>query len=249
MEYFAEPTPHLVLDPFANPTDYERARFPDLEPAPGGRTGRDLYAGEPAYRSVIEKPGWAAIHARLTSEEFTREVLAAFAGDMCAAGCLVDPDAAYIDPYEETREETESRTLSYDHDPNALFHRFDFQAIDATYGKGVHVDWARRVVGGVLFCCDAEEEGMEGGSFALFEDEEFADDRFGHAPRLAKEFPVRHNFGVLFLNSNTGFHGPTRIRKIDGLRKWIYYSISSRRDVWPVRSGINSEARAALPRR
>jgi hypothetical protein len=37
---------------------------------------------------------------------------------------------------------------------------------------------------------------------------------------------------VLFLNSNAGFHGPTPIRRINGLRKWIYYSISSRRNIW-----------------
>jgi hypothetical protein len=49
---------------------------------------------------------------------------------------------------------------------------------------------------------------------------------------VEKTFTFRHNQGVLFLNSNKGFHGPLPIRQIAGLRKWIYYSISSRRNVW-----------------
>lgn len=53
-----------------------------------------------------------------------------------------------------------------------------------------------------------------------------------HRPQLEKQFPFRHNHGVVFLNSNTGFHGPSPIRRVSGLRKWIYYSISSRRNVW-----------------
>lgn len=233
MEYFSEPTPHLVLDPFIDPADYGQAGFPELDARAGGRIGRDLYPGEPEYRDLISSPGWDSIYRKFTSEPFVREVLDAFGDDLGRYGCLVNPAEFYMDQYEESREETEGSPLSEDADPNALYNRFDFQAIDATYGKGIHVDWPRRIVGGVLFCCDAEEEGMEGGSFALFEDEEFANDRICHSPVLAKEFPARHNVGVLFLNCNTGFHGPTPIERIDGLRKWIYYSISSRRDVWP----------------
>ena len=233
MQYFADPTPHIVLDQLVDPAVYRQARFPDLPKRPGGRIGRYLYPGEAGYDELIQTAGWRDIYARFTSQAFVSEVLGHFAADMRKNGCAVDPDAAYLDPYKESREETERSPLSKDHPPDALFNRFDFQATDATYGKGVHVDWPRRVVGGVLFFCSAEEERMTGGTFALFEDEGFAGDRVCHQPKLRKEFVARHNTGVLFLNSNTGFHGPTRIKSIAGLRKWIYYSISSRRDVWP----------------
>ena len=73
---------------------------------------------------------------------------------------------------------------------------------------------------------------IDGGSFGLFEDEKFANDRICHQPKLVKEYPIKHNTGVLFLNSNKGFHGPTPIKSSVGMRKWIYYSISSRRDIW-----------------
>jgi hypothetical protein len=41
---------------------------------------------------------------------------------------------------------------------------------------------------------------------------------------------VKDNTGVLFLNSNRGFHGPSAFNH--GTRRWIYYSISSRDRVW-----------------
>lgn len=233
MTYFRDPTPHIILDPLIDDATYKRAKFPDLPKRPGGRIGRDLYVHEEGYEELTQSPGWKQIHDKVTSDAFVRQVLTLFADDLKRFDCLVEPTKMRMEQYGETRVETETSPLSTDYDPNALFNRFDFQATDALYGKGIHVDWPRRIVGGVLFFCDAGEEKMKGGSFALFEDEKFQNDRVCHQPKLAKEFVPKHNFGVLFLNCNTGFHGPTKIESIDGLRKWIYYSISSRRDVWP----------------
>jgi hypothetical protein len=233
MQYFAEPTPHIVLDPLIDEATYRKARFPDMPPRAMGRIGRDLYLGEEGYDALVASPGWAEIRARFTSEAFVREVLRTFAADMRRHRCLIDPESFSLEQYPESRAETERTPLSTDYPPSKLFNRFDFQATDASYDKGVHVDWPRRVVGGVLFFCDADEQEMEGGSFGLYVDEGFRNDRRPHKPRLAKAFRPRHNTGVLFLNCNTGFHGPTPIKRIKGLRQWIYYSISSRRDVWP----------------
>ncbi len=85
---------------------------------------------------------------------------------------------------------------------------------------------------GVLFMSSAENEAMEGGEFALYSDLAFNNDRKCHQSNVEKTFPYRHNQGVVFLNSNTGFHGPMSIRSVAGLRKWIYSSISSCRDIW-----------------
>jgi hypothetical protein len=97
----------------------------------------------------------------------------------------------------------------------------------------VHLDWARRIVGGILFFSDAEQEGLEGGELAFYRDRGFRNDRWCHDPEMTMQYPPRHNAGVIFLNSNTGFHGPRRIRRLGGRRRWLYFTISSTVDVWP----------------
>lgn len=232
-QYLSEPTPHIYLDRVVSPEVYKQAVFPALEPQAGGRIGRDLYRGEDGFDELMASPGWSEIYRKLTSADFIAEVLKTFASDMSANGCLVDANKFYLEQYIEPRKEQKDEVLSTDYPPEALFYRFDLQAADSKYVKRVHVDWARRIVGGLFYFCSAEEEGMEGGALGFFKDEGFRNDRVCHKPTLAKEFPIRHNTGVLFLNCNTGFHAPLPIHRISGLRKWVYYSISSRRNIWP----------------
>lgn len=233
LDYRSDPSPHVFLATLIEPEHYQRLSFPDIPEQAEGRIGRDLYVTDPGYDEVVHQPGWRELWQRFTSEEFVREVVDLFADDMRSRGCLVGPDLVHLDPYHETRTETETNRLSDDHDPNALFTRFDLQAASMTYGKTPHVDWPRRLVGGVLFLTSAEDEGMVGGDFGLYIDDDFQNDRVCHSARLAASYPMRHNSGVLFLNCNTAFHGPAPITRLTGLRKWVYYSISSRRDIWP----------------
>jgi hypothetical protein len=58
----------------------------------------------------------------------------------------------------------------------------------------------------------------------------------------AKVFPVKGNTGVLFLNSNRGFHGPRGFTS--GTRRWIYYSVSGHHAAW--RPDHANVARATL---
>jgi hypothetical protein len=102
----------------------------------------------------------------------------------------------------------------------------------------VHLDWARRIVGGILYFSDAAEEGLDGGELAFFRDRDFRDDRWCHDPEQVVAFAPRHNTGVIFLNSNRGFHGPRAIRRLEGRRRWLYFTISSKLDVWPVRGRL-----------
>jgi hypothetical protein len=233
--YFSAPSPHAVIPQLVEPELYRRIKFPDLPERPLGRIGRDLYCGEPGWAELMRTPGWAKFSATFMSESFMKQIVRIFADDIRRQGCGIDPDAVHLVPYHESRQETRNRALSDSFDPNALFIRFDLQAAGAVYSKTVHCDHPR-VIGGVLFMTSAADEGLEGGEFALYTDLEFRNDRTCHRPQVVKKFPVQHNQGVLFLNSNTGFHGPLPLRRVAGLRKWIYYSISSRCDVWKAAS-------------
>jgi hypothetical protein len=74
---------------------------------------------------------------------------------------------------------------------------------------------------------------LEGGELALYRDRDFRNDRWCHDPELVTMYPPRHNTGVIFLNSHTGFHGPRAITRLTGHRRWLYYTISSKLDVRP----------------
>lgn len=234
IEYFREPTPHAFISQLVAPEIYARIRFPDIPPRPMGRIGRDVYYGEPEWSEIMAQPGWGEFSRAYMNEAFVQRIVGMFARDIRDHGCAIDPDRVYLAQRGESRQETESSLLSETDDPHALFIRFDLQAIDANYGKSVHCDHLRRLIGGVLFMTSAADEALDGGEFALYSDLAFNNDRKCHQPRIEKTFTFRHNQGVLFLNSNRGFHGPTPIRSIAGLRKWIYFSISSRRNVWQV---------------
>jgi hypothetical protein len=233
MQYFREPTPHLYIPEVLPPSVFEQLKFPVAPKTPKGRTGNDIYRGDAQWDHEVAKPGWKELAGLVSSAEFVGRAISYFAEDMLRFNCVVDPDKAYVTDYVESWEEVVKSSLATDADPNALFVRFDFQTSDKTYVKPLHCDWRRRLVGGMLFISDAVEQGMEGGDFAFFTDMEFQNDRTCHKPAVAKVFPFRKNQGVLFLNSNTGFHGPLPIQKMSGMRQWIYYAISSRQDIWP----------------
>ena len=230
--YVAEPHPHLLIDEIVPPEDYPAVVFPDHWIHSGESWG--ITGSDPQYPSVLADPAWNAIHDELRSETFVRDVLRRFAADMLRERCLVDPERAHLIAFTESREEKELARLPGYSEPNEIFTRVDFQSkSEGGYREFVHLDWARRIVGGILFFSDAEEEGLEGGELAFYRDRGFRNDRWCHDPELAALFPPRKNTGVIFLNSNAAFHGPRAIRRLRGRRRWLYYTISSRVDVWP----------------
>lgn len=230
--YVADPHPHIVIDQLVAPWHYESLRFPDGLVARGAAWG--ITRSDGAYQAILRDPGWAALHRRLCGESFVRFVLDTFASDMHAHGALVDPNKVRLTEFVESREQKELSVLAREGDAAELYTRLDFQMKAAgAYRPFVHLDWARRIVGGILFFSDADEEEMIGGELAFYRDRAFRNDRWCHDPELLMTFAPRHNTGVLFLNTNSAFHGPREITSLAGHRRWLYYAISSRLDVWP----------------
>jgi hypothetical protein len=232
LRYVEAPHPHLLVEEILPAVDYARLRFPDTLVAPGAAWG--ITATDDNYAEVMRDPAWRALRDAWCSADFVHEVLGYFAAEMRRVGCRVDPARVRLGDFVETREQKEQRQLALDGDPDELFTRLDFQskALGA-YREFVHLDWARRLVGGILFFSDAAAEGLVGGELALYRDRGFRDDRWCHDPELSALFAPRANTGVVFLNSNAGFHGPRAISALRGRRRWLYYTISSRLDVWP----------------
>ena len=243
IEYLRDPTPHAVHSTTRCAGIYAQIRFPDIPPRPMGRIGRDIYFGEPEWAGSMMQPGWAELSSTFMSEGFMRRLIGLFADDVRTHPVAGSTPTKFIScSAQRVGPRPRPNCCPNPTIPMRLFIRFDLQAIDATYDKkGVHCDHLRRVIGGVLFMTSAEDEALEGGEFALYSDLAFNNDRICHQPRLEKTFPFRHNQGVVFLNSNTGFHGPTPIRRMSGMRKWIDYSISSRRNV--LESGAGASGR------
>ena len=236
--YRHDPHPHLVIEEIVAPSLYRSMRFPDERLTPGANWG--LTSSDSGYAEVLNDPYWKALHDMLRGEAFVSTILHAFGDEMRRAGCLVDPDRARLTSFTESRIDKEQDTLVTEGDPNQIFTRLDFQSKGAgAYREFVHLDWARRVIGGILFFSDADEEGLVGGETALYRDRAFRNDRWCHDPELVAMFRPAHNTGVIFLNSNAGFHGPRAITALRGRRRWLYYTISSRLDVWPSASRSN----------
>lgn len=230
--YVADPHPHLFIDEIVSPAEYAALRFPDDLILPAEAWG--ITAADPQYATVLENRTWRALHDELCSQSFVMEVLRCFAPDMVREQCLVDPEQARLVEFVESRREKELPSLPEPADPNEIFTRLDFQSkSEGGYRQFVHLDWPRRITGGILFFSDAGDEGLEGGELALYRDRGFRNDRWCHDPELVARFPPKTNTGVIFLNSNRGFHGPRAITRLKGRRRWLYYAISSRVDIWP----------------
>jgi hypothetical protein len=246
LRYVPAPHPHVLIDEIVPPEVYSAMRFPDHLIEVGAAWG--ITGSDSVWSEVMTDPAWRNLHDELRGATFVQAVLDTFADDMRRERCLVDARTARLTGRLETRAEKEQATLDSSGDANELFTRLDFQSkTGATYREFVHLDWARRIVGGIFFFSDAEADGIEGGELALYRDRKFQNDRWCHEPELTAMFPVRANSGVIFLNSNSGFHGPRAIRAVKGRRRWLYYTISSGVDVWPCAPRSNAVATGALP--
>jgi len=235
-EYFTDPFPHCYISELVPRDIYDKINFPEtIQDEKNRRAVKGLFRDDEGYSDIISSDGWKDVHQYFTNPKTLKEIINLFSKDISKYNSNIQVDKIYFKDYLESYEEFLAGKIDDESDPNALFTKFDFQAGDITYEPKIHCDHLRRLIGGVLFFSDYREEKMEGGKFALYRDEEFNDDRVCHKPKLIKEFPAIHNTGALFLNSNQGFHGNTKITSIEGWRKWVYYSISSKRNIWTIK--------------
>lgn len=242
--FIPDPHPHIFIDEIVPPDVYAAMRFPDELVVPGASWG--ITSDDPQYEKVLRDHDWRSLHDELRGEDFVLAIVRLFAEELARGNCLVDPAAARLVPFRESRQEKEMAVLAAEGDANELFTRLDFQSKTAgAYRQFIHLDWARRLVGGILFFSDAEEEGLEGGELALYRDRGFRNDRWCHDPELVALFPPKRNTGLIFLNSNHAFHGPRAITALRGRRRWLYYTISSRVDIWPAAPRVIPRAVAA----
>ena len=183
---------------------------------------------------MLADPGWRALHDELRSERFVREVLSSFGDDMRAAGCRTDPDRARLVDFTETREQKGLRVLADQGDPNEVFTRLDFQSkAEGGYRTSSTSTGPGGLSGGSSSSRTPRRRAWRVASSAFYRDRGFRNDRWCHDPELTLKYAPRHNTGVIFLNSNTGFHGPRQIHRLAGRRRWLYFTISSTVDVWP----------------
>ena len=235
--YHSTPSPHIYLPQLLPPHLYEQISFPFIPIRAKGRSGRDLFVGESGHAEAVNSAGFKELYGLFTSARFVAWVLSVFEKDMIRNHCRAAANNCKLVPFLETREalNTAPEVLDENADPNEVFTRFDFTIGGQTYTRYAHLDSPRRIVGGVLFFSDAEKDKIDGGEFTLYRDLLFRDDRYPHWPYPVKKFPVKGNTGVLFLNCNKAFHGPSEIRSIEGSRRWVYFSISSHNRVWEKR--------------
>jgi hypothetical protein len=225
------PFPHVVVDNFIAPSLYQAlcSSFP-VCPANSGPTGYSYFWGDPEYDALIAgNPAWKSLFELTQSQKFIDYCVSQF-GDVCREyDCTIDLGRARYVAYCESRADKELRYLSHvDLQPHELWVRTDILQGNTGYSRRVHLDHRRRLIALLIYCCDADENKMEGGDLVL------------HAPKrgevsLGEDATIRprHNRMVAFACSNNSLHSVPEIRSQLAPRNFIQITVSSSVDAWP----------------
>ncbi len=238
------PYPHAIITNVIPSDVYSQLKFPQLQKRNHTRAGWDLFKGEKRYDEFFASdPSWKRVRDLLDSEDFILEICRNFRDELKAAG--IDVDKLKLFEFIETPAQMQMGHIAFNKFDHKIFSRFDLQASDGTTLRNPHVDHDRRLFGGVLFFCDGEEEGMVGGDFGVWRDRQYRGDRKPHDCELVTTYPVRHNTMYVFLNRNDAYHGPKPVTEIKGTRRWSYFSISARQNIWKPEAGSVSFLQSA----
>ncbi|MCG8443381.1 MAG: 2OG-Fe(II) oxygenase, partial [Caulobacterales bacterium] len=116
--------------------------------------------------------------------------------------------------------------------PVRLFTRLDIHKALAGYGKVVHCDRPNRLCSFIVYFCDADALGLEGGDLTLHKhrlDKPITDyerhPKPEDAPVIATLRP-RENQGVFFPCCNNSYHGVTPVASAGAERDYLYINIS-----------------------
>lgn len=248
-EIVADPYPHVMKQPFIQPEFYQRlkAEFPadqlfDGRPQLiGSRTGRDFFRGDPEFdRFMNTSAAWQEFYSYINSDSFFQLALECFAPHLERFECRVDPEKARLIDYTEDRFSLWWRSkkakwlgLGRGQDPNQMFIRFDVEQSANGYKKPVHCDWPSRWLSLIVYFCDADEIGMEGGDLCIHEHLESKPySKYERHPkeedtRIIKQIRPQENLGLMFLCANNSYHSVTAINAINNYRRFIYLNVSS----------------------
>jgi hypothetical protein len=254
-DVLAEPFPHVVKDEILDRGLFDRLRaeFPpdaafDGNMRLGGRAGRDLYPGDPAYDELLKRsPAWREFHDFIVSPDFVALTMRLFGPYLRTFECAVDPERARFVDFVESREtlaekgrtivEVMQRTRHRLFRPAAtddLFVRLDLAQGAKGYAKRVHCDRPNRLVSLLVYFCDADEIGLEGGELVLYEHvRKKPYRRYERHPQVEDTREIgrvrpKQNRGVFFLCTNNSYHGATEVVKQRRFRDFVYISAASR---------------------
>lgn len=248
------PFPHIIKEQFLEPALYGRLRkdFPskevfDMNSTVGGRAGRDLYRGDPAYDELlIRSSAWREFHDFINSPAYIAITLELFGAHLMKFECDVDPAKARFVDYVEEREvladksrigrmaEGVMQKLQGAKNKDDLFVRLDLGQAAVGYGKPIHCDRPNRLTSMLVYLCDADEIALRGGELIIHEHKEKKPYRaYERHPKEEDTREVlrlrpKHNLGVFFVCSNNSYHSATAVTAQKGYRDFLYISISSR---------------------
>jgi hypothetical protein len=251
----AEPYPHALKQGILRQDFFDEllASFPpdqyfDNRPTwMGARTGRDFYQGDSGFDKFIQNtPAWKELHSYINSTEFVDYTLALFGPYLKEFGCRLDPAQAKLVDYQESRTSTWIRARlarwlggGRATNPNDLFMRFDIEQSDRGYKKPVHCDNPSRVASFLVYFCDADKLGLQGGDLRIHEHiEKKAPSDYERHPkesdtRVVLTIRPKENLGAFFLCSNNSYHSVTEMKAADAYRKFIYLNVSSKaQNLW-----------------
>ncbi|MEA2625158.1 MAG: hypothetical protein QOD06_1203 [Candidatus Binatota bacterium] len=248
-EVVSRPFPHVVRRPFLQPEFYSElkrefppdAMFDNRRKAIGARTGRDLFKGDRDFETFLDgSPAWRRFHDYVASPEFLSLAFELFGPYLDEYGCRVDAERARLVPYTEHRFALWWRSklgrwlgVGRGKDPNDLFVRFDVEQSTEGYRKPVHCDWPSRIFSLIVYFCDAEEIGMQGGELRIHEHVEtkpfpaYERHPSEQKTRVIQTLEPRENLGVFFLCSNNSYHSVNAVQSIRDYRRFIYLNVSS----------------------
>jgi hypothetical protein len=253
-----DPFPHVFKQPFLQPELFRRlkAEFPpdelfDGNSSRGGRAGRDLYPGDEPYARLLESsPAWREFANFVDSPGYVDLILELFGDQLANFGCLASPERIRYRHHIESRDELAEEStrvsrlaarirdgigLGHDHhDPNDVFVRMDIGQGAVGYAKPVHCDRSNRLSSMLIYFCDKQEIGMEGGNLRIHKHKaKKAIDQYERHPKeentiVVADIEPRENLGGMFIGCNISYHSATAVTRADHYRNFVYTSVASR---------------------
>lgn len=234
----------------------QKSKFSNI----GSRTGQgfDIYRGDSAYSTLIESSkAWAEFDAYINSKSFVEKYLEIFGkfSDDIGLRCAVAPEkydrsivemrevmtptASFRERLREVSKKFIGNRINSKSSEVDLFSRLDIHRAMVGYDKPVHCDRPNRLCSLIVYFCDADELGIEGGTLTIHKH------RLDKSPTAYERHPKpedapvvaslrpKENTGVFFPCCNNSYHGVTAVGTPGIPRDYLYINISAESyDLW-----------------